>query len=245
MRTSGRLAVVLQSIVVSTLSGCGGEAAGGQPAGMGGDAGGERGRWPRFGRKRRGWCVLDAGSYRVRPVLLLGGLVALGVGACGAASTATGDGGSGGLAVGGGSSAGATQGGNANAGAVGLSGSGGAFNQGTGGIYEVCLICAGSGFGAGTHVGSGGAGGGAGGAGGAGTPGGGAAGSGAVVCGDATCAANQYCRAACTGFGGAFGKPSCADLPAPCSGVPTCACICGGTSSFCTPGAPEVQCGCG
>jgi hypothetical protein len=35
-----------------------------------------------------------------------------------------------------------------------------ALNQGTGGIYEVCLICGGGGFGAGTHIGSGGAGGG-------------------------------------------------------------------------------------
>jgi hypothetical protein len=173
---------------------------------------------------------------RMGPVLLSWGLVALGIGGCGASDAATAGGGTGGVAQGGSSSAGTTQAGNANAGAVGFSGSGGAQYQGTGGIYEVCLICGGA-FGAGAYAGSGGTGA-AGAAGAAGSSSG-------VVCGGATCAPNQYCRAPCTGFGGAFGNPSCADLPAACSGVPSCMCICGSTSLFCTPGAHEVQCGCG
>ena len=117
------------------------------------------------------------------------------------------------------------------------------------GIYEVCLVC--GGFGAGAHAGSGVVGGGTAGAGGAGAGGAGAgmagagAAGGSVVCGGATCAPNQYCRAACTGFGGAVGKASCTDLPAACIGVASCMCICGSTSHFCTPGALEVQCGCG
>jgi len=120
---------------------------------------------------------------------------------------------------------------------------------------EVCLVCAGNGVGG--HAwsvslaGSGGsitmgAAGNATGA--AGTSGGGG-----VGCGDRTCGPNQYCRAACgvaspsAGAGGrpTPGTPTCRDLPAACSGVPTCSCICGPASSFCTPGAAEVQCGCG
>ncbi|HET7542417.1 MAG TPA: hypothetical protein VFK05_21255 [Polyangiaceae bacterium] len=183
----------------------------------------------------------------MRRLLLLSGLVALGIGGCGAPTAAAGEGGTAGFAQGGRSSAGATQGGNANAGTVGLSGSGGAQNQGIGGLYEVCLVCGGAGFGVGARGGSGGASGDTTGAGaaGAGAPGAGAGGSGSVVCGGATCAPNQYCRAACTGFGGAMGKPGCWDLPVTCNGVPSCTCICGSTSLFCTPGASEVQCGCG
>jgi len=54
MRTSCRLGVLLQSIIVSTLSGCGGSAEGGQPAtfssggadpGVGGVRRGERSPW--------------------------------------------------------------------------------------------------------------------------------------------------------------------------------------------------------
>ena len=79
--------------------------------------------------------------------------------------------------------------------------------------------------------------------------GGGAAGGGSgQACGDQTCDANQYCRAPCSGTGLAgsqsLGPPSCAALPAACNGVPTCECICGSFTFFCTPGAFQVQCGC-
>jgi hypothetical protein len=76
----------------------------------------------------------------------------------------------------------------------------------------------------------------------------GAAGSGSRACGEQTCGANQYCRAPCsgTGFGGgqSLGPATCGVLPPACNGVPSCDCICGSGSSFCTPGAFEVQCGC-
>jgi hypothetical protein len=83
----------------------------------------------------------------------------------------------------------------------------------------------------------------------AGVAGNAAAGSGTgQACGDRTCGVNQYCRAPCsgTGFGGSqsLAKPHCDVLPTGCNGVPSCACICGETSFFCSPGALEVQCGC-
>ncbi|HKO49300.1 MAG TPA: hypothetical protein VJV79_16315, partial [Polyangiaceae bacterium] len=56
----------------------------------------------------------------------------------------------------GGGSAGAAQGGRSSA---GTSGAGGAHYQGTGGIYENCLICGGANFGVGGHAGKGGSGG--------------------------------------------------------------------------------------
>lgn len=73
----------------------------------------------------------------------------------------------------------------------------------------------------------------------------GSAGSGQRTCGTETCGANQYCRAGCSGTGDDPGPPRCAELPPACEGEPTCACICGLTALFCTPGAPTIQCGCG
>lgn len=73
----------------------------------------------------------------------------------------------------------------------------------------------------------------------------------AVSCGDETCGADQYCKAACSGTSLLDAgpppvlKPSCAPLPAACNGTPSCDCICGPGSTFCTPGAKQVQCGCG
>jgi hypothetical protein len=126
----------------------------------------------------------------------------------------------------------------------GVAGSGGTRSGGTGGIVETCLVCGGGGFGgASGHAGSA-ASGGASGA--SGSVSAGTAGSaGGTACGLATCGPNQYCRAACSGVGGPTpDSPSCADMPAACNGVPSCACVCGTTASFCTPGAHEVQCGC-
>ena len=74
---------------------------------------------------------------------------------------------------------------------------------------------------------------------------GGAAGASGVACGKVMCGPEQYCRAPCSGIGGAVGDPSCAALPPACEGVANCSCICGPTSLFCTPGALWVQCGCG
>lgn len=175
---------------------------------------------------------------RVRSAWLSPALLAFGVWGCGSGSAASGD------------SAGASQGGSSDAGAAGANrggggagGSGATHNGGTAGIVEACLICGGAGFGGATvHVGGGGSGG-ASGAAGAGAPGS----AGGTACGTATCGPNQYCRAACNGIGGGPpppDNPSCADMPAACDGVPSCACICGVTASFCTPGATEVQCGC-
>ena len=79
-----------------------------------------------------------------------------------------------------------------------------------------------------------------------------------VGCGAATCGANEYCRAPCSGIGFGFGgtagiaepMPSCSPLPAACNGTPTCDCICGVGSSFgCSTGSKPlssgaVQCGC-
>ena len=73
----------------------------------------------------------------------------------------------------------------------------------------------------------------------------GAAGSDSFPCGDEMCAPNQYCRAGCNGTGGDPGPPHCANLPEACIGNATCACICGPTALFCTPGAATIQCGCG
>jgi len=142
---------------------------------------------------------------RMRPGLLLSGLIAVGVWGCGDSDAA-----SGGVGTAGSSSAGNSSAGVAHGGSSGGMTQAGATNAGA----------AGSGHAAG------------------------AAGTG-VVCDGVTCAVNQYCRAPCSGTGGTVGNASCADLPAVCSGVPSCSCICGITSSFCKPGAPEVQCGCG
>lgn len=167
---------------------------------------------------------------------LLCGFVAVSLGGCGAPTTTTPVDGTAGAAHGGGSSAGASAGGSSSSGSAGLGGSSGTRDQGTGGSYEICIVCGGAfGF-AGSGASSG-----------ATAPGGagGTGGTGGVRCGDVSCAPNQYCRAPCTGFGGAMGEPRCADLPAACDGVQSCTCICGVTSHFCTPGAAEVQCGCG
>lgn len=68
----------------------------------------------------------------------------------------------------------------------------------------------------------------------------GAAGSGGgQACGDQTCGANEYCRAPCNGAGlggsQSLGNPTCAALPTGCNGVPSCECICGIVTLFCTP----------
>lgn len=94
-------------------------------------------------------------------------------------------------------------------------------------------------------TGGGGAGSSGGGGAGAGGSSAGAGGSGSVTCGDEMCSADEYCRAGCNGTGGPPGPPRCWPLPAECVGNATCDCICGPTSLFCTPGAPEIQCGCG
>ena len=82
--------------------------------------------------------------------------------------------------------------------------------------------------------------------GGQGTGGAGIGGSGGGVnsCGEATCAPGQYCRAGCNGTGGPIGAPSCQAVPTGCENDVTCDCICGGFTSFCTPGAEAIQCGC-
>lgn len=186
------------------------------------------------------WCGCRTVSHLLPAFVLL----SLGIGACGANSSAEGA-----------AFAGMSQAGGSSAGAAGMShggaggaGSVGGLNAGGDGLVEVCLVCAGNGVGGHANVsvaGSGGS---------ITTGAGGPSGGGAPGCGDRTCGPNQYCRAACSGVGSpsagtggraAPGKPTCADLPAACSGVPTCSCICGPTSSFCTPGAAEVQCGCG
>ena len=107
--------------------------------------------------------------------------------------------------------------------------------------------CAGMGGSGGSLGGAGGSAGSTGGAnaGAAGSQSGGAAGAAGIACGTETCAENQYCRAGCNGTGGPVGPPRCWPLPPECVGNATCACICGPTSLFCTPGAPEIQCGCG
>jgi hypothetical protein len=100
-----------------------------------------------------------------------------------------------------------------------------------------------------TSGGAGGTGGSSAGAGGATA---GAAGhAGGIACGDETCGPDEYCRAGCSGTilldaGPApVLKPSCAPLPPACNGTPGCECICGPTATFCTPGATQIQCGCG
>jgi len=188
---------------------------------------------PEFPADRRaGWGSSVSALGGRALALLVAAAAAFG---CGSSASDVNGSASGGASQGGSASGGTTgvgQGGSA--GSAGGAGAGGMQNRGTGGIGEMCLICGGAGFGGGVgHAGS--AGGGASGAG----AGGGSA------CGAATCGPNQYCRAACSGIGGAPpDNPSCADLPAACNGVPSCACICGVTASFCTPGAHEVQCGC-
>jgi hypothetical protein len=78
----------------------------------------------------------------------------------------------------------------------------------------------------------------------------GAAGQSGIACGDQTCGPNQYCRAACSGTvlldagPPPVQKPNCATLPAACMGTASCECICGAVTTFCIPGATEVQCGC-
>jgi len=74
----------------------------------------------------------------------------------------------------------------------------------------------------------------------------GAGGSG-IKCGEEYCSAEEYCRAPCNGVAGytTTSPPSCSELPARCEGTPTCECICGGFTAFCTPGAAAIQCGCG
>jgi len=73
---------------------------------------------------------------------------------------------------------------------------------------------------------------------------------GGVACGDETCGPTEYCRAACSGTilldagPPPVLKPSCAPMPAACNGTPSCDCICGTGSTFCTPGAAQIQCGC-
>ena len=67
------------------------------------------------------------------------------------------------------------------------------------------------------------------------------------ACGAMTCADDEYCEAPCSGVGAIpdDAEPRCVKLPQECNGVGTCECICGDTMFFCTPGAPEVSCGCG
>lgn len=72
----------------------------------------------------------------------------------------------------------------------------------------------------------------------------GAGGSAIVSCGDATCGPGEYCRAGCNGTGGPVGPPTCAPLPEGCEEDPSCECVCSGFTSFCTPGAEAIQCGC-
>lgn len=136
--------------------------------------------------------------------------------------------------------AGATPGGRSNGGSAGA-------NQGSGGSSGGVTV-AGAAPMAGAAASAGAAGlAGAGGA--AGTAGSGSGGSGGGVgCGDRTCGPNEYCQAPCNGVivGGssAIGPPSCSPMPATCNGVPTCECVCGSFTSFCTPGAHAIQCGC-
>jgi|SRR6478735_5818120 len=202
-----------------------------------------------FGSKPSISSIALLRQLRVTPAPLSWVPLVLAIGGCGASSASPAAEASAGAGAAGAAqretSAGGAQAGSTNAGAFGASGAAGTHNegtsgayQGTGGIYEVCLICAGSG--AAVEAGNGGTGGAAG-----GVATGGAGGTSALLCSGVTCAPNQYCRAPCTGFGGAMGKPSCAELPTTCSGVPSCACICGATNSFCIPGAHEIQCGCG
>jgi len=178
--------------------------------------------WPRAWERALGWRAVTV-------------LVAAGAFGCGSSASDASS-----LGSGGASQAGSSSGGTVSVGHGGAGGAGGTRDEGAGGIVETCLVCGGFG-GVTVHFGSAGSGGVSGGA------GAGAGGSvGGLTCGQATCGPNQYCRAACTGFGGAQpGNPSCADMPAACNGVSGCACICGVTASFCTPGAHEVQCGCG
>jgi hypothetical protein len=102
MRTSGRLAVVLQSIVVSTISACGGAAAGGQPAGTGGGAGLDSGGSAPGGRASGGGgsgsAVQTAGSGG--GVLTGAGADGIGVAGAGAAGTEAGGAGAGSANVG-------------------------------------------------------------------------------------------------------------------------------------------------
>lgn len=67
-----------------------------------------------------------------------------------------------------------------------------------------------------------------------------------VTCGDATCAAGEYCRAPCSGDGEGdpTAQPQCTPLPAGCEEDPSCDCVCGGFTLFCTPGDEAIQCGC-
>lgn len=102
MRRSGPLAVVLQSIVVSTLSACGGAAAGGQPAGTDGGAGHDTGGSASGGRASAGsgsgGAVQTAGAGGV---LTTGGAGGMGGAAAGAAGTEAGGVGAGGQGAGG------------------------------------------------------------------------------------------------------------------------------------------------
>lgn len=65
-------------------------------------------------------------------------------------------------------------------------------------------------------------------------------------CGEGFCESDEYCRAPCSGTGGLppDAQPICWPLPANCLDDATCDCICGSTAIFCTPGSPEIQCGC-
>jgi len=113
MRTSGRLAVLLQSIVVSSLSGCGGTAEGGQPTAGGGGA-------------ARDSAGSDSGGA---------GSVGTGAGGSGGRVQTAGSG-----AGGTGAAAGAIQVGAAGVGGTGVGGTGvggtGAGGQGAGGSYS-------------------------------------------------------------------------------------------------------------
>lgn|GEM_PF-1080205 len=201
---------------------------------------------------RAGAMGRPCGKRTVSRLMPASVLLSLAIGACGANSGAEGAV-VGGASQAGGSSTGAS--GMSHGGTGGASGAGGR-NAGVGGLVEVCLVCAGNGVGG--HAGSVSLAGSGGsittGAAGTATAAAGTSGGGGVGCGDRTCGPNQYCRAACSGVawpsagtGGrpTPGEPTCAELPAACGGVATCSCICGPTSSFCTPGAAEVQCGCG
>lgn len=173
----------------------------------------------------------------------LGAALLLGLSHCGSSSNegatpsgAAGSSDGGALSGVGGSSvagAGGSTGGESPAGAGGSSGGGGSSGAGSsagGGL---------GGAGAG-HAGSSGT---------AGTAGG-------VPCGDQTCSSDQYCRAPCSGtfttggFGAVAPSPSCSALPPLCDGTPTCDCICGGVSFWCSTGSETiprtaaVQCGC-
>lgn len=137
------------------------------------------------------------------------------------------------------SSAGASKGGTSAGGASGANHGGFAGSSGSAASGGVAPA-----------AGTGGAGGSAGAAANAGAAGraGAAASGGGQACGDETCGENQYCRAPCNGtsLGGSqsLGGPTCAVLPAFCKETPTCECICGGFTFFCTPGAFVIQCGC-